>query len=80
MSRVVDQWVGGSSPSCQYRYRLVELTSGQYQVEVSMLDDPDMDEFYRPVTRGSVHSVAARLGELLRDDHKERKTNRVKRA
>jgi len=78
--RVVDSWVGGSSPSCQYRYRLVELATGEYQVEVSMLDDPDMDEFYKPVRRGSVHSVAARLGELLREDHKERQINRAKRA
>jgi hypothetical protein len=79
---VVDSWIGGSSPSCQYRYRLVQPSgsSVEYQVEVSMLDDPDMDEFYKPVTRGSVHLVALRLGELLREDHKERQINRSKRA
>jgi len=76
--RVIDSWTGGASPCSRYRYRLVEISLHEYRVEVSSLESPDMDASYRPITRGSRHSIALRVGELLRLEYESSKERKIK--
>jgi len=70
--RIIDDWVGGSSPVVQFHYRVVKLEDGRYDLECCRVGDAH--GAYVSVMSDSSHSVARRIMELLREDYDAQET------
>jgi len=65
--RIIDDWVGGSSPVVQFHYRVVKLEDGKYDLECCRVGDAHGT--YVSVMSDFSHRVARRIMELLHEDY-----------
>lgn len=69
MIREIDRWHAAPTSGRRFEYRLLE-DGGEFRLEWKLDGEPD--EAFQASVRGDGHSVARRMGDLLRAEDENR--------